>query len=178
MIYIVDARMGMGKSSAAFAYMREHQEKRYLYVTPNNEETKRPITECPELNFIAPDNERVHGNKKSVHLKELVGEGRNISMTHCLYKYIDSSTAECILAKQYTIIIDEVIDVLQKTDINRNAVNSAVELGVLQRIEDENGVARYELVEDDNHGFTELAKIINLSKTGRLAGFFDDGGKT
>ena len=46
LIYVVDAIMGTGKTSAAINYMNTHPDRRYMFVTPYLEEAKRVVDGC------------------------------------------------------------------------------------------------------------------------------------
>ena len=67
MVKVCDMIPGGGKSSAAITYMREHPEKKFLYVTPYNPETERIRNALPELHFRLPD---AQGDRKSHHKRE------------------------------------------------------------------------------------------------------------
>ena len=46
-IKVCDAIMGSGKSSAAIAYMNEHPQQKFIYITPYLEEAVRIRESCP-----------------------------------------------------------------------------------------------------------------------------------
>ncbi len=135
MISVVDAVMGSGKSSAAITYMNEHPEKRYLYVTPFLDETERIARECAQANFIEPsDRIKEFGHSKRSHLRYLVSQHRNVSLTHALFLMIDDITAQMITNNGYTIIIDEVIDVFEMTSESEQDIDMLVSNGYLDKI--------------------------------------------
>lgn len=114
MINVVDARMGTGKTSAAIQYMNDHPEKRYLFITPFLDETQRVCDACSELGFWTPNNIiSEYDFKKSKHLRALVEAGRNVALTHALFKICDDETVRMITDRGYVIFIDEVIDVFE-----------------------------------------------------------------
>ena len=110
MIKVCDAFMGAGKTSASVNYMNAHPEKKFLYITPYIGETERIRNDCRELDFWLPNNhlEEYEFTKRG-HLKQLVSEGRNVSITHALFRLCDADTANIIREQGYTIIIDEVV---------------------------------------------------------------------
>ena len=108
--------MGAGKSSAAIRYMNEHaRDKRFIYITPFLEETERIQQACPKLKFVLPNQDKTHtGVSKSAILKELLASGRNVSISHALFSICDRDTISVIRDAGYTIIIDEVLEVLEQ----------------------------------------------------------------
>jgi hypothetical protein len=48
-VKVCDAIMGSGKSQSAIAYMNEHPEQRFVYVTPYLTEAQRITDACPAL---------------------------------------------------------------------------------------------------------------------------------
>lgn len=134
MIHVVDMAMGSGKTSSAISYMNEHPEKRYLYITPFIDETERVVKACDSLRFVAPsDKIPEYQHRKRNHLRALVNQHRNVSLTHALFLMIDDVTAKAITDNGYTIIIDEVIDVFEKISESEQDINMLVNSGYLQR---------------------------------------------
>lgn len=120
MIHIVDAIMGMGKTSAAIQYMKDNAAtKRFLFITPYIEETERIKNSCFEMNFAVPrEGLKEYGFTKSGHLLGLAKEGRNIAISHKLFSLCDPEAINMIRAMNYTVIVDEVMDVFEKMTIN------------------------------------------------------------
>ena len=97
MIHVVDMAMGSGKTSSAISYMNEHPDKRYLYITPFIDETERVVKACDSLRFVAPsDKIPEYQHRKRNHLRALVNQHRNVSLTHALFLMIDDVTAKAI----------------------------------------------------------------------------------
>ena len=132
MINIVDARMGLGKTSAAIQYMNDHPNKKYLFITPFNRETERIRASCTNLNFWIPSNSIVEYEfKKSEHLKSLVSEGRNVAMTHALFTSSSVETVKLMAEKGYVVFIDEVIDVFTPLEISDSDIDIITKSGWL-----------------------------------------------
>lgn len=121
MIHVVDAMMGAGKSSAAIQFMNDHaHDRHFLYITPYLEETERIHDACPELDFALPNAACADGEyTKTQHLKELLREGRNISVSHALFTGSDRETVSLVSQGNYVVIIDEVLEVLQQHAASR-----------------------------------------------------------
>ena len=134
MIHVVDMPMGSGKTSAAITYMNEHPETPFIYITPFLDETERVVNACSELKFISPS-EKIpqYQHRKRNHLRALVNQRRNISMTHALFLRIDDATAKAIAERGYVVIIDEVIEVFQQMRESVQDVEMLIKCGYLER---------------------------------------------
>ena len=125
--------MGAGKTSASINYMRSHPEKRFIYITPYYNETERIRNNCPELHFWLPSNRQEEYNfAKREHLKHLVADGKNVSITHALFKLCDAETTNLIRQQGYTIIIDEVVDIFSKLEVSPSDLAMIIDSGWLQ----------------------------------------------
>ena len=117
MIKICDTIMGGGKTSAAIAYINDHPEKKFLYLTPFLEEAHRIYEACPKANFVEPSCKIARNNFKKInHIKELIKDGKNISSTHALSKSFTKDIANDLRDNHYVVIIDEAIEVLEQCD--------------------------------------------------------------
>lgn len=117
MIKIVDAIMGTGKSSAAVTYMNDHPEQKFVYITPYLDEARRIAEACPALNFKQPRRMAEHHGSKILHTAELIREGENVASTHAAFKSYTPEMLDDIRRHGYTLIADEVFDVLQNVDV-------------------------------------------------------------
>ena len=114
-VRIVDAMMGCGKTSAAINYINSTgDEKRFLYITPYLDEVERIKEACPGKKFKEPHNVKSKLNS----IKYLIGRGDNIVSTHALFQKFDRELIDICRAKNYTLIMDEVADVIEKYDIS------------------------------------------------------------
>lgn len=127
MIYVCDAIMGSGKSSAAINYMNSHPDRRFIYVTPLTDETKRIHAACPDLHFVLPSNAHdEYEHQKRVHFKHLLSCGDNIATTHVLFSLCDTEAIQMIGEQGYTIIIDEAVSALDKIPAKADDVKMAM----------------------------------------------------
>lgn len=106
-IKVVDSVMGEGKTSWAINYMKENPDKRFLFITPFLDEVERIKNEIPF--FYEPKS--IRGSKLH-HLKELLKYGKNIVTTHQLMDRFDFEVQRDIEIGEYTLILDEVADVV------------------------------------------------------------------
>ena len=114
-VKIVDAIMGAGKTSAAINFINSSDsETHFLYITPYLTEVKRIIEACPDKKFKEPKN--ING-KKIQGIQSLIKKDINIVSTHALFHRFDKETIDLCRAHNYTLIMDEVADVIQDYDI-------------------------------------------------------------
>lgn len=107
MIKIIDSVMGSGKTTYIIDYMKNSSDKKFFVVTPFLSEIERIIKEAPFL--MKPIDKRI---TKSQHLYKLICEGHNIVTTHNMFCKFDSKMIQLIEEAGYTLILDEVANVL------------------------------------------------------------------
>lgn len=108
--YIVDEMMGRGKTSAAINMMNSTG-KKYMFVTPYLSEVERIKKDC--IGFEEPISE----DGKLGALKELILENKNIVTTHALFRLFDVETIEMLKERNYTLVVDEELDAVEKIEI-------------------------------------------------------------
>lgn len=108
-VTVVDARMGRGKTSAAIRYMNQsRKDRKFLFVTPYLTEVERI---CGYCDFDKPDGDI---GTKSANLKLKMRMRRNLATTHALFYLMDIEALELAKANNYSLIIDESINVVDK----------------------------------------------------------------
>lgn len=147
MIKICDAIMGSGKSSAAIKYMNDHPENRYIYITPYKSEADRIKNACAALNFTRP----------TYHVTEftsdLLEQNCNIATTHQAFKMYTAEVKEMIREKDYVLIIDECIDLLEELSLSAGDLEECIRSG---RVSVNDGVVK--LVDDSYNGTIKQLK--------------------
>lgn len=163
MIYVADAIMGTGKTSATITYFNEHKDQRFIFITPYLEEAARIKDGCPDLHFVEPSNKiSEHKFSKHTHTASLIKLGRNIATTHQAFKGYDDSMLDDIRQMGYTLVIDENVDVLEKLDVHPGDLKMALDAGYV--IED-----GYEILRTDKPYSGEcLSRMFSMLKTRRL----------
>jgi Type III restriction enzyme, res subunit len=140
-ITCVDALMGAGKTTLAIKMMDElatsfenvfeDGKHRFLYITPFIAEVDRVEAALAQHSGrkIAFVPKPVAGRKLN-HLNEMILDGRNVVATHALFAEVNEETYSALEEFQYTLLIDEVADWVERYPI------SATDLKVLydQRI--------------------------------------------
>lgn len=148
MIYICDAMMGSGKSTAAINYIKEHgKDENFIYVTPFLKEVDRM---CRETNCRQP----TEPNKKE-HVKWMLDRGINISTTHSMFQMFDKESMDLAKLNEYTLILDEVSDVVRimgdpKSDIRfiLDAISIDKETGKVTWIQEDYDGKRFQDIKD------------------------------
>lgn len=160
---VCDAIMGTGKSQSSIAYMNEHSDEKFIYITPYLEEAARIKQGCPKLKFVEPSNKlEKYGFRKYNHTAALIKEGRNITTTHQAFKNYTSELLDNIKAQGYTLVIDENVDVLEEFDFSPDDLQLAVDAGY---VNEKDGV--YSLSGKEYTG-TLLAELFKFMKSREL----------
>ncbi len=122
-ITVIDSIMGSGKTTAMIDYINYHPEKNYIFITPFLSEVQR-IKENTLQPFHEPMN---YGNGKLDSLKQLLAENQNIAASHSLFLMTDMETEDLIKTGNYTLVLDETLDVV--TPYNSNYPQAPMDSG-------------------------------------------------
>lgn len=156
-IKICDAMMGSGKTSAAINYMNTHLDERFLFITPYLDECKRIRDACSVRGrkFYAPwQNE----NTKFENMHLLLERGECFASTHAMMHKFNARTIELIRKWNYTLVLDEVFDVLNVTDLKSDDISMLRRNGVISV--DSNGDVRWnDRVYGDDGSFSDFRQI-------------------
>jgi len=130
-IKVVDSIMGSGKTSWAIQHINDSDNK-FIFITPFLDEVKRIRENCSDKKFKEPIN---FGEGKQDNLHHLLSNNDNIVSTHALFRMSTDVTRELINCGEYTLILDEVMDVIEQVHLKKNDLE--IMLGQeLVRIED------------------------------------------
>ncbi|WP_249931495.1 DEAD/DEAH box helicase family protein [Rossellomorea marisflavi] len=117
-ITIIDSIMGSGKTSWAIQHMnRSPNNKKFIYITPFLNEVERVLSSSVRK-FAQPENKK--GGTKLESLKELIYKREDIVSTHALFQRMDNELIELIEMQGYTLILDEVMNVIDQVNISKN----------------------------------------------------------
>lgn len=123
-VNVVDALMGNGKTSSAINFInKSDNDVKFLYITPYLTEVKRVIDSCPDKKFKQPES---YGTKIN-GIKYLFNNGNNIVSTHSLFSLFDEEIIELAYTNNYTLIMDEVADVIETLDISKDDLSTILE---------------------------------------------------
>jgi hypothetical protein len=126
-ITVIDSIMGSGKTTHILKHLNDEytsgsqnpfddasNAKHYMTVTMYLEEAERFKDACPALEFIEPV---AVGGKKLTHVNKLLAQGKNIASTHALFKSFTKETLSTLRETNYTLVIDEAVDVVHQYNI-------------------------------------------------------------
>lgn len=138
LIKVCDSIMGSGKTMSTIAYLNEHSDQKFVYITPYLDEADRIRKGCPDLHFVEPSKKIAQYHfKKTEHTAALIRQGRNIATTHQAFKRYTPEMLEDIKSQQYTLIIDENVDILEAYDFNVDDLQIVVDAGY---VKEDNGI--------------------------------------
>lgn len=117
-VNIVDAIMGAGKTQSIMNYINQSEpDRKFLVITPFLDEITRYRTYCKEKNFKSPKFEKQ--KTKLDNIKYLIEKGENIVSTHALFQKFDNELIDICRAQNYTLIMDEVANVIDEYTITK-----------------------------------------------------------
>jgi len=166
-INIVDSIMGSGKTSWAIQFMKEAPKyKKFLYITPFKSEVERVISSV-NSDFKRPLIDD-HHNTLLKDIKRLIANGDNIVSTHSLFRSVDSEVIDLLDMENYTLILDEVMDVIEQVDISRDDLKMLTENEVIEV--DSKGVVQWK---QSNYKTGYFEKLRNIANSGNLRMYED-----
>lgn len=126
-IRVIDSIMGTGKTSYAIQEINNNIFSRsYIYVTPFLSEVDRIKDSCKD--FYTPE-----GKHKQKHLQELIAQNCNIATTHAMFQHLTPHTLALIKAKNYHLILDEVITVIEQEPVSPLDLKALLQLNILSK---------------------------------------------
>lgn len=123
-IKVVDAPPGYGKThSMIHKIKRASMDDKFIFVTPYLKEIDRVKKEVDTRRFYDP---KSYGSKQH-DLHKLLKQGKDIATTHSLFQLSTETTKALIRAHEYTLVLDEVMSVIQETDISKDDIEIMLE---------------------------------------------------
>jgi hypothetical protein len=169
-IKVIDAMMGMGKTTYIQKYIYENKDKKYIYITPYLKEIYdfigKGIEEYPytkfynEMRFREPKH---LGEGKLESLHSLLLNEYNIATTHALFKMATQETIDLISSGEYTLVLDESIDVVNFFDMSLDDFNLLINDNRIKI--DDNGILEW--IDDEYQGTFD--DFMTLCKNGTVA---------
>lgn len=159
-ITIVDSPCGSGKTTMAINYMDEKYEDRFIYITPYKNELTRVINSS-NRRFIQPDVKRGKGSKTR-HFLDLIREGEDVCSTHALFRNLDEDTKDIIKEKEYILILDEVMDVVEQVKISKRDIEILINDKIV-KVDNEHKM--YWIDEDYKGEFLKFKRMIKNGDT-------------
>ncbi|QHM16603.1 hypothetical protein C7M30_00222 [Bacillus subtilis] len=138
-IKIVDSIMGSGKTSAAIDMMNNSgTDENFIFITPYLDEVDRIKKSISSKQIYEPKVKK-KGDKtqyKFESFHELLSQNKNIVATHNLFKNANDETKELILSGNYTLILDEVMEVVEQLRVKKHDLTTLFESKLIY-VEDE-----------------------------------------
>lgn len=158
-VHVVDMIMGSGKSSAAINYMNHNKGQKFLFITPFLSEVERVVKSCPDLHFVQPETK--NGRGKLHNIKTLLSKGFNIVSTHALFRLFTTEIIDICRAKNYTLIMDEVSDVVEPYEVTDDDME--IILRDLAYVDEENNLLRWREDKLDYKGeYDDIKEKVNM----------------
>ena len=166
-IKILDSPMGSGKTTYLIDYMNiSFENHQFIYITPFLDEFKR-VKENAWLDLKEP--KPIKGCKLN-GLKDLIFKKQNIISTHALFSRIDSDLIELLKASNYTLILDEVTDVIEELNISKQDIDILFSEKLIS-VDDTDGKVTW--VNQDYLGeFSQLKTLANQNSLFLINGVF------
>ena len=108
-IKVIDAPCGAGKTTWAIQTITQNPDTSYIYCTPFLDEIERIRNECGRLRFKEP---LPYNGTKIDDFNDLLAAGENIAVSHVTFLNATPETLERIHEGEYTLILDEALDVI------------------------------------------------------------------
>lgn len=127
-VTIIDSMCGTGKTSYAINKMinTDNEDMNYIYITPYLDEVKRIKTSVTNRKFYEPTNRNKKGSKLQ-GFKDLIIKDKDIASTHALFTSVDNETYDLLNSSNYTLILDEVMNVIDTKKITLSDFNILLE---------------------------------------------------
>jgi hypothetical protein len=165
-INIIDSIMGSGKTSWSIQHMQDtNKDERFIYITPFLSEVQRVKTSVTNRSFKEPLNT---GKGKLDNLKKLILNEQDIVSTHALFQNADEEIIELLKVSNYTLILDEVMNVVEEYNLNKDDFKLMLNSKMVS-VEKDTGVIRWN--ESSEYQNTKYNEIKILSKTENLIYF-------
>ena len=159
--------MGHGKTSAAINYINaSSNDEKFLVITPFLSEVDRYKSKCKEKMFRQPlweDGSKING------LKELINRDCNIVSTHALFQKFDLELIDMCRAKNYTLIMDEVANVVEEYPISPSDYE-ILENDFIYVDPDTNQIKWRDDRQDYSGEFSDIKRLCNLGSLAYYSG--------
>ena len=133
-VTVIDSIMGSGKTTSLINMMNENTEEKFIYITPYRDEIDRVISNCPNRYFETPKNFDKMNLKtctKYEDLIKIIEQDINVVSTHALFQTFDENIIKVLKEHKYTLILDEVAQVVEEINISPDHVRMLINEGVI-----------------------------------------------
>jgi len=159
-IKIIDSPMGYGKTTWLINMINQsNSDERFIFVTPFLDEVKRVKNSCKTKWFVEPTNKNKDGSKMT-DFENKISKNKNIVTTHALFSMCSETVFTLLKNKNYTLILDEVMDVVEKHDINQVDIDMLFSYGMIAVDDTYNNVTwNDEKYEDYSGKFSNIKQL-------------------
>ncbi|MFD1357355.1 DEAD/DEAH box helicase family protein [Fictibacillus halophilus] len=168
-INVVDAPCGYGKTSWAIQAMNEASttSHHFIYVTPFLNEVER-VKETVSNRMFHEPLATGSGTTKLESLHQLLREKKDICTTHALFQSANAETRRLLKDSGYTLILDEVLNVIEQVDLKRNDLQLLLKSGAISIEANNLGIKYIQWNDEFKDSQTKYDKEKNMALTGNL----------
>ena len=133
-VTVIDSIMGSGKTTSLINIMNENTEEKFIYITPYRDEIDRVIDNCPNRYFETPKNfDKINLKTctKYDDLIKIIEQDINVVSTHALFQTFDENIIRVLKEHRYTLILDEVAQVVEEINISSDDIRMLINDGVI-----------------------------------------------
>ncbi|WP_345806187.1 hypothetical protein [Bacillus subtilis] len=122
-VKVIDSIMGSGKTTYIIKMMNEApKNEHFIFITPYLDEVTRIKRSCTNRKFYEP---KIHSEEgetlyKMDSLHKHLADNNDIVTTHALFSMANETTKELIYSGNYTLILDETMEVVKKLNISKD----------------------------------------------------------
>lgn len=127
MITVIDSPCGYGKTTYAINLINNNPTRSFVYITPFLDEVNRVIDNTRFADGTSRFKQPTKAKTKMESLNRLLDNMDDIASTHALFKGCTSEVVDKIRCCQYTLILDEVMSVVEQVnDLTRDDVATII----------------------------------------------------
>ncbi len=133
-VTVIDSIMGSGKTTSLINMMNENTEEKFIYITPYRDEIDRVVDNCPNRYFETPKNfDKINLKTctKYEDLIKIIEQDINVVSTHALFQTFDENIIRVLKEHRYTLILDEVAQVVEEINISSDDIRMLINDGVI-----------------------------------------------
>lgn len=133
-VTVIDSIMGSGKTTSLIKMMNENTEEKFIYITPYRDEIDRVVDNCPNRYFETPKNfDKINLKTctKYEDLIKIIEQDINVVSTHALFQTFDENIIKVLKEHKYTLILDEVAQVVEEINISSDDIRMLINDGVI-----------------------------------------------
>lgn len=139
LVEVLDSLPGSGKTHAIIKYMSEHQDKRWLYISPMLEETQERVPRAAQdlgMDFFIPYDDEMH--TKSDTCLEALKKGYNVCCTHNLMYLFSKKHLTTLKEQGYHVVSDEELNLINGYPMKKEDIDFLLKNKII-KVNEEDG---------------------------------------